>query len=199
MTLWQHTLAVTDDNYIAHDNLAMLLMDQGQPDDAMKHYQAALAIFKSDPSSNLAVAVYDHQHRDLQGAIARYDEMIRITPDGPARAELYSNRGLVYVDMGDTATAKQNLQAAVAMDPKDVRAWIGLGIVAQRAGDLPAAIANYNHANSVKPLKLTYQLLAKALDETGNTGEAQAARERAKLLSGDEKTTQSYAGAFANR
>ena len=196
MTLWRHTLAVTDDNYIAHDNLAMLLMDQGQSDEAMKHYHAALAIFASDPSSNLAVAVYDHQHGDFEGAIARYNEMIRITPDGPARAELYANRGLVYLDMRDQTSAEQNFKSAVAMDPKNVRGWLGLGVVADRAGDLAKAITCYTHANTIKPMKVTYELLAKALAASGRAADAQAARERAQLLSGDERTTQSYSGAF---
>jgi protein O-mannosyl-transferase len=196
MTLWRHTLAVTEDNYIAHDNLAMLLMDQGQSDEALKHYQAALAIFASDPSSNLAIAVYDHQHGNYHGAVARYDQMIRITGDGPARSELFSNRGLVYFDMRDDADARQSLQTAVAMDPKNARGWLGLGMVADRAGDPATAISYYNHANSIKPMRVTYQLLAKALDATGRTAEAQAARERARLLSADQTTTHSYSGAF---
>lgn len=199
IALWRHTLAVTKNNYIAHDNLAMLLMDQGQSDEAMQHYRAALAIYASDPSSNLAIAVYDHQHRNYEGALARYDQMIRITGDGPARSELFSNRGLVYFDMRDDADARQSFQTAVAMDPKNVRGWLGLGMVADRAGDLATAISCYNHANSIKTLKVTSLLLAKALDAAGRTADAQAAREHARLLSGDEGTTQSYSGAFPSR
>ena len=39
--LWTHTLAVTDKNFIAEDNLggALLLMDK--PDEAYSHFQAA--------------------------------------------------------------------------------------------------------------------------------------------------------------
>jgi uncharacterized protein HemY len=68
-------------------------------------------------------------------------------------------------------------------------------MLADRAGDLKAAIENYQRANAVKPLRMTYMMLAGALDKAGNTTEAQAARERAKLLSGgEESTTHTYSG-----
>jgi protein O-mannosyl-transferase len=183
VTLWTHALEVTTDNYIAHGNLAQLLMENGQPEDAIQHYQAALAIYPSDPVSNLQIAVYDHQHGKLQQAIERYDRMISLTPDGPSRAELFSNQGLVYLDLRDNAHALGNFQTAVAMDPRNYRGWLGLGVLAQRSGDLNLAITNYKRANAAKPSEIAYLLLAKALEQSGHQDEAQAAREKAKLLS----------------
>ena len=183
VTLWTHTLQVTNDNYIAHDNLAQLLMQRGQPDEAMKHYHTALAIYASDPSSNLSIAVYDHQHGRLHEAIARYDQMITITPDGPARAELFSNRGLVYLDLRDSAEAQQSFDKAVALDPHNYRAWLGLGVLAARSGDAELAIQNLRRAIAAKPTAIAYSLLAQALQQTGHTAEAQAARDQARMLS----------------
>ena len=144
VTLWTHTIEASTDNYVAHDNLALLLIDRGQTEEAMKHFQAALAIYPSDPTSNLQIAVYDHQHGRLQEAIARYDQMISITPDGPGRAELFSNKGLVYLDLRDNAGARENLDKAVAMDPHNYRGWLGLGVLAFRSGDLNLAIDDLN-------------------------------------------------------
>ncbi len=194
MTLWSHTLQVTTDNYIAHDNLAQLLMQQGKPEEAMGHYRAALAIYASDPSSNLSIAVYDHQHGNLTEAIARYNQMIDITPDSPARAELFANRGLVYLDQRDNPHAQEDFERAVRMDPRNVRGWLGLGVLAARSGDLKLAIENYNKANAVKPMRVTYLLLAKVLEQSGRSAEAQAARQRANLLSSREETKLSFSG-----
>jgi len=190
VTLWTHTLQVTDDNYIAHDNLALLLIDHGQSDEAMKHFQAALAIYPSDPTSNLQIAVYDHQHGRLQEAIARYDQMISETPDGSGRAKLFSNKGLVYLDMRDSAHAKENLDKAVALDPHNYRGWLGLGVLAVRSGDVNLAIEDFRRSNTAKPTEIAYGLLAQALDQAGRKDEARAARERAKLLSKNPEGSQ---------
>jgi tetratricopeptide (TPR) repeat protein len=183
MSLWSHTRQVTTDNYVAHDNLAMLLLDRGQMDEAMKNFHAALAINSSDPTSNLQIARYDHQQGRWPEAIARYDHLISLTPAGPVHSELQSNKGLVYLDMLDNAHAKQDLQAAVALDPRNYRGWLGLGVVAARAGELKLAIDNFNRSIAAQPTEMNYLLLAKALDQAGRTAEAQAARVRARLLS----------------
>lgn len=183
LSLWSHTLQVTTGNYVAHDNLAMLLLDRGQTDEAMKNFHAALAIDPSDPISNLQIARYDHQQGRWQEAIARYDHLISITPVGAVHSELLSNKGLVYLDMLDNLHAQQDLQAAVAMDPHNYRGWLGLGVVAARAGDLNLAIANFQRSIAAQPTEMNYSLLAQALDQAGRTAEAKTARQRARLLS----------------
>ena len=183
VTLWTHSIESSTDNYVAHDNLALLLIDRGQTDEAMQHFQAALAIYRSDPTSNLQIAVYDHQHGKLQEAIARYDQMISITPDGPGRAELFSNKGLVYVDLRDSVHAKECFDKAVALDSRNYRAWLGLGVLAVRSGDLNLAIDDFRRSIAAKPTEVAYGLLAQALDQSGHKDEARAAREQAKLLS----------------
>jgi protein O-mannosyl-transferase len=190
ITLWTHAIDASTDNYVAHDNLALLLIEQGQTDEAMKHFQAALAIYPSDPTSNLQIAIYDHQQGRLPDAIARYDQMISQTPDGPGRAELLANRGLVYVDMKDSEHARQSFDKAIAIDPNNYRAWIGSGVLAVRAGDVNQAIQDFQRATTSKPTALGYTLLAKALDQAGRTSEAQAAHERAKLLSNQKQSAQ---------
>jgi Tfp pilus assembly protein PilF len=183
VTLWTHAIEASTDNYVAHDNLALLLIERGQTEEAMKHFRAALAIYPSDPTSNLQIAGYDHQHGRPQEEIARYDQMISTQPDGLGRAQLFSNRGFAYLDLQDNDRAKESLDKAVAMDPHNYRAWLGLGILAARSGDLTLAINNFQHSVAAKPTYDGYILLAKALDQSDRKDEAQAARERAGLLS----------------
>jgi tetratricopeptide (TPR) repeat protein len=190
VTLWTHAIEDSTDNYVAHDNLALLLLDRGQTDEAMKHFHAALAIYPFDSTSNLQIAVYDHQHGDLQDAIARYDQVMSIAPEGPSRAALLSNKGLVYLDLHDNARAKETLDQAVAMDPHNYRAWLGLGVLAARSGDLNAAIEDLQRSTTAKPTEIGFTLLAQALDQSGRKNEAQAAREQAKMLSKNSQNSQ---------
>jgi len=182
VTLWTHTIKSSTGNYVAQDNLALLLLDQGQTDEAMQHFQAALAIHPADPTSNLRIAIYDHQHGRLEDAIARYDQMLSTQPDGATRAELLSNRGLVYFDLRDSAHAKENFDAAVAMDPHNYRGWLGLGVLAVRSGDLKTAIDDFQRSVSARPTEVAYSLLAQALEQSGRNDEAKAAREKGKMF-----------------
>jgi uncharacterized protein HemY len=97
---------------------------------------------------------------------------------------------LVYVDMKDSEHAKESFDKAIAMDPNNYRAWVGLGVLAVRSGDVNQAIQDFQRATTSKPTELGYSLLAKALDQAGRTSEAQAARERAKLLSNQKQGSQ---------
>jgi protein O-mannosyl-transferase len=197
--LWRHTLAVTEANYIAHDNLAQVLMEKGDTEGAVEEHEAALAIYPDDPNSLLALAAFDHQLGNDQEAIARYQHVERITPAGPARAAVLSDEGMVYLDMQDNAAAQAAFEKAVAMDSQNVRGWMGLGMTAERSGDLQAAIENYKRANDIKPLRPTYLMLAKALDATGDASGAAVAREQAKLLPERDTTTQTYSGGILQK
>ena len=180
--LWSHTLEVTTGNFMAEDNLAMSLMEQGQDEEAMKHFQTALSIYPSDPTSNLQIATYDHQHGKLQEALQRYTQMMSIARDDVSKSELLSNRAFVYLDLRDYGNAREGFETAVRLNPRNSRAWLGLGVVAQRSGDLNLAIQDYTRSNAVKPTDIAYLLLARALEQSGRKEEAQAAMERAKLF-----------------
>ncbi len=180
--LWVHTLQVTTANFKAEGNLAMSLMEQGQSEEAMKHFQTALSIYASDPLSNLQIAAYDHQHGKLREAIERYTQLMSIARDSVSKSELFSHRAFVYLDLRDYAHARAGFETAVALNPRNSRAWLGLGVLAQKSGDLTLAIQDYGHANEVKPSDITYLLLSRALEQSGRKDEAQAAIEHAKLF-----------------
>ena len=71
ITLWSHTLQVTESNYIAENSLAVSLEDAGRPDEAIAHFRAAVAIRPEDAASNLNMAEYDRRHGNLIACIER--------------------------------------------------------------------------------------------------------------------------------
>ena len=93
--------------------------------------------------------------------------------------------GYAYKDLGDYEDARRSLEAAVATNPEFVGAWISLGLVAQKSGDLGLAIQSYSRALQIEPSGFGYLLLAKALEQTGRKDEAQAAVQRARSISDD--------------
>ena len=53
VTLWSHTVKVTNSNWVAEDNLGQALVAQGRMEEAMPHFFTAAAIFPPDPTSKL--------------------------------------------------------------------------------------------------------------------------------------------------
>jgi tetratricopeptide (TPR) repeat protein len=183
VTLWSHTLQVTSGNYMAEDNLGGALTEQGQFDEAMQHYRAALAINPSDSQATRHMAMNAQESRNLPEAIEQYKKVIRLTPDPRRKADWFSNMGYAYGALGNYAQASESFQQAVALNPQHGRAWIGVGVMAQRSGNLELALQAYSRSVSAEPSSLAYVLLARALQQSGRTRESQAAEQRAEALS----------------
>jgi protein O-mannosyl-transferase len=88
VTLWTHALAVTDDNFIAHDNLGVELDALGRPDEALAHYRETLRIKPGDRhgTTNYAMACFGKGERllgqgDPEAALAMFREGLAYRPD----------------------------------------------------------------------------------------------------------------------
>src|SRR6266403_4823879 len=55
-TLWRHTLAVTPESDVAHAGLGGILFVQGQVDEAIEHYQAALQVRDGNVAAHYGLA-----------------------------------------------------------------------------------------------------------------------------------------------
>jgi tetratricopeptide (TPR) repeat protein len=183
VTLWSHTIAVTSGNYIAQDNLGAALLERGETDSAMEHFQAALAIAPTDPTSLFKRAMYEQQRKNFPAALDSYNTLLRTTENTAMRATILTNMGYAYRSLGDKAQAQTSWQQAVELNSESPRAWIGLGLVAQESADLGAAIKNYSRGVEVQPSDVGYLLLAQALDKAGRNQEAETARQQASRVS----------------
>jgi Tfp pilus assembly protein PilF len=182
LDLWMHTLQVTSRNSLAEDSLALALMEQGRDQEAINHFRTALSIYPFDPVANLQIAAYDHQHGQLREALERYTQLMSIVRGDTGKSEMFTHRGFVYLDLREYANARKDFEAAAALNAKNSRPWLGLGILAQKSGDLQLAIKDYSRSNEAKPSDITYLLLARALEQSGRNDEARQATEHAKLL-----------------
>src|SRR5208337_4044470 len=86
LTLWSYTLQVTTGNYEAEDGLGGALMSLRQPEEAIKHFRAAVAINSSDPIGNLQLAMYDQRNGRLPQAIEQYNKLVNLTQNAMHRA-----------------------------------------------------------------------------------------------------------------
>jgi len=115
LTLWTHALQVTDNNWVAEDMVGGLLMSQGHKEEGMAHYRIAAEIAPDDPSSNLAVAIYEQNHGQLQEAVRHYKRVLNEMDDPLEKSKVYQNLGVAYRDLGDIPDSVDCLRQAARL------------------------------------------------------------------------------------
>ena len=174
-SFWKRALALTQDNYIAHEALAGFLHTQGRTDEALVHVRATIAIRPDSWGALLALADYDLRHGDLAGAIERYQMVAdRAGEQVGFRTTAYNQLGLVYHQLGELAKAKQCLEQSLRFTPNQPMQMVRLGLIVQKEGDLPEAVRQFSHAYALEHSDLQGLLLAQALRQQGRVDEANA-------------------------
>src|SRR6266403_539037 len=108
--LFTHALAVTTDNWLAHNNLGYVLLRQGRTEEATAHFRAALAIKPGymDAVNNLGdVLIRSDRAED---AIAHFSAALALHPDDPVT---HYNLGNALAKRGDVDAAAREFAAAV--------------------------------------------------------------------------------------
>ena len=169
-TLFSHALAVTPDNYLAHNNLGLTLQREGKLDEAAAHLTEALRIVPDyvDAHFNLGITL-THQGR-LADAVAQYQEVLRRAPN---HARALCNLGAVLREQGKLGTAIAFFDRALELDPALVEAHVGLGAALREEGDLAGAIAQYADALRLAPANAeAHNNLGNVLAQQGKLDEA---------------------------
>jgi tetratricopeptide (TPR) repeat protein len=109
--LWNHTIAVTKDNYFAHASLADLLMRCGRVIEAIAHSEEALRIRPgdADAQNNLGLALL--QTGDTKRAVAHLEKALTIDP-GHMNAEVNLAWILATSPDGSTRNGARAVQLA---------------------------------------------------------------------------------------
>ncbi len=92
------------------------------------------------PEDILRSGVQKYQSRDLQGALAEFDELIRLKPDA---AIAYANRGSVKDDLGNPQGALADYGKALSLDRSDYSTYFNRGVTYARLEQYPAAITDF--------------------------------------------------------
>lgn len=185
LTLWTHTLEVTGANYTAEDNLATALITSGRVVEAIPHLQRALFLRPDDPIATLNIATYEQMQGHYQAALDGYARVPQFTNSPPLLATAKLNSGYAHYSVKQYDNAQQDFEAALNLQPRNSAAYRGLGLVAQRAGDIAQAAKDYERAIELQPSPVDYLLLAQALEIGGQSAAAREAQSRAAGMSRD--------------
>jgi len=185
VTLWTHTLEITEANFTAEDGLATALMAQGKIEEALPHLRRARWLRPDDPLSTLHIATYEHMQGNYQAALIGYAAVIQLTKNPSLLAAAQNYSGYVHYVLKQYDSARQDFETALNEQPGFSPAYRGLGLVAQRAGDVIEATKNYERSVELQPTSVGYLLLAQALEISGQAEAARAAQSQATRMTQD--------------
>jgi tetratricopeptide (TPR) repeat protein len=150
----------------AYFGLGSIAMDQGKPAEAITHLEKALAIKRSDADALNLISKAYLAVGDTDNAILTAKAAIAFVPIGwtdpyLTLSQTYTKAGqpemaewaaamAAFAD-GKTEEARTRLTALATGGPAGIDAMIGLGLIAEAAGELPVAASWYERALTADP------------------------------------------------
>lgn len=181
--LWSHTLSVTENNFVAEDNLGGALILEDKEEEAHAHFAAAARINPNDPMSRNNLGTYFQTHNRTREAVAEYETVLNLTSDPILLSLTHANLGFTYLSLGEDDAARENFEQSSHFNPNQFKAWLGLGLLAQKQRNLGEAITDLSRSVDLQPTAQAYFELGRMLTQTGHIPEAIDAYQRALKIS----------------
>ena len=181
ITLFEHTVAVTEGNYLVHNNLGTALLERGNVDAAIENFSRVLEIRPHSDRGlyNMALALR------AQGEIeesAHY--LARALQSNPSMAEAYNNLGIILIAQKRLEDAITLFKEALEIAPRMEQAHNNLGTALISQGRVDEALVHFLKAVEFNPYKAkSYNNLGAVMDLQGRSEEALSYYQRALELS----------------
>ena len=193
MSCFRNALAIRPDFAVTHNNLAVVLFQQGKTQEALAEYDEALRL---NPAMVIAhvnranALVGLHQ---ILGAINEYEIALSLDPSA---VQAHISLGTLFANGGDIPEGLNHLEEAVRLEPDDKMAQLLLGqMLMQTPGHVSDSIVHFNEALRLDPkYARAHASLANALLQLhGHDQEAIAHLETAQQIEPDPKRAQQLA------
>lgn len=190
-SLFDHTLEVTDNNWLIYNNRGVAYKEIGNLPRAFADFERAIAI---NPVS--AVAFYNRgvAFSSLGNHARAVEDFDRALEIDPRYSLAYNYRGIARQAIGDPVGAIEDFGTAVRLDPTNAEAYANRGAARDTLGDHEMAIRDLNRAIELNPgFALAYNNRGIAYNGMGDYARAIEDYSKAIAISPE------YAGAFYNR
>ena len=147
-TLWQRSLAVSNDNSLAHNNLGSVLQALGRPQEALEHAQEALRLKPNYDNAHTNCGIALKALGRPREAIAHYQKALQINPDS---ANTHYNLANLLVAFNQPQEAAQHYKDTLRLKPNFAEAHNNYGAVLQRLGRPSESLPHFQDALRVKP------------------------------------------------
>jgi Flp pilus assembly protein TadD len=148
VTLFEHTIQVTENNGTMHNNLGVVFVEQGRFAEAIPHFTKALQIRPNDVKAHINLAVSLVNLGDLQKAIEHYRKALELEPH---HAGAHNNLGNALLIQGKVDEAAAEFSKALNINGDYAEAHNNLGVVLARQGRFTEAIEHFSKALEISP------------------------------------------------
>jgi tetratricopeptide (TPR) repeat protein len=148
IALFSHALKVTDNNYVAHNNLGVAYYEKGAFAKAIFHHKEILNRFPNDAGAlyNLGNAMFGSG--DFDQAVLSYTASLRIQPED---AKVHNNLANVLFSQGKVGDAMGHYREALRINPDNSDAHSNLANVLVSVGNTHDAALHYTEALRIDP------------------------------------------------
>jgi tetratricopeptide (TPR) repeat protein len=167
VTLFEHTLAVTADNFVIHHNLGVALTARGQREQAAPHFLEALRLNPYNARAQNRLGEELFAQGKIGEAAAKFHRAVNINPD---LAAAHNNLGRVHAHEGKMDAALASFQKAINLDPKFAAAYKNLGLALAIRGEKEKAAAMLMKALELNPGDSEAQQILRSITTQGNDG-----------------------------
>jgi len=148
ITLFEHTLSVTSNNYLAHNNLGVVQARRGKLNEAITHYHEALRIKPDDTDTHNNLGFALAQQGKLEEAIFHFKEAIKINPKNEY-AQI--NMGVAMARQGRLGEAIFHFQKALKVNPNNENTHKNLAVALITQGKIDVAIFHLKKMIRINP------------------------------------------------
>jgi len=168
--LFERALAVTDNNYVLHNNLGVAFFLQRKVGKAIDHFSEAMKINPGFVDARINMAIALAKKGKMDEAIGYLSEALKINPDSD---KAHINLGVALAKLGRTADAIHHYSEALRINPEFDEAHNNLGVALASQEKLDEAIDHYFEALRINPRYAeVHNNLGSVLFQKGKTNEA---------------------------
>jgi tetratricopeptide (TPR) repeat protein len=158
------------DNAITHDDVAMLYLELGESERAVRHFEASARLKPGSASARNNLGVALEQSGSFEEAISQYRKALEIEPD---LTEAHYNLGNLLDSLDRADEALVHFREAVRSDPAHAGAHNNIGLILMRQGKPDEALHSFREALRADPdLPEAHYNTGMALQQRGDLVEA---------------------------
>ncbi len=170
LTLFQHALDVTGDNYTMHLSISESLREQGRLDEAIYHCSEAVRIKPEGFMAHIRLGYILRDAGRLDEAVGEYRKCLQIKPDDPNTLRIL---GTIVGQLGRFDEAVKYFTQALRIDPNSAEAHTNMGFALSCQGKLDEAAAHLTEALRLDPdSALAHYHLGRILAQKGKIDQA---------------------------